>query len=110
MRWKQTPDRHDPSEKFTHPDTGKELVGPKGTFADLAFLESCGIDPWSSFGMITYVIGECPWRTDGTFHQCDRDRHQWTGEVVSRRDGTRVLTSRTCSKCDAIGDPLELDL
>ncbi len=94
------------SERIIDRDGGVHHC-PNGTLSDLVFLESCGIDPWSSLGMVTYVIGECPWKTDGTFHQCDRDRHQWDGEKVNRHG--LVLEYRTCSKCDAIEDPPELD-
>lgn len=84
---------------------GKVHAAPEGTLSDLMFLVSCGIEPWSSFGMITFVIGECPWREPGgMILQCDRDRHQWDGEKV-RRLG-EVQDQRTCSKCDAIEDPL----
>lgn len=91
-------------ERIIDPN-GKFLAAPKGTLSDLLFLVSCGIDPWSSFGMITFVIGECPWREPGGMVlQCDRDRHQWDGERV-RRLGV-IQDQRTCSKCGDIQDPL----
>jgi len=86
-------------EIFTDPSTGHKIVGPSGTRADMDFLQACGIDPWSSFGMITFVLGEHPWTYDGTVIQCDRDRHSWKewGRNVRTGQGARF-----CSKCDAM--------
>ena len=86
------------NEAILDPTNGKTLTCPPGTISDLMFLKSCQIDPWSSLGMITYVIGECPWRDHGHQKQCDRDRHQWDGPEVSREGKTH----RTCSKCGDI--------
>ena len=92
-------------EYFIDPN-GEKLHGPKGTRADLEFLESCGIDPWSSFWMIVYVVSECPWRDDKEpEQQCDRDRHQWDGEEVMSLD--TAIACRTCSKCGEVDYPDE---
>ena len=87
------------NESIKDPKTGKIHRCPIGTLSDLRFLESCGIDPWSSLGMVTYVIGEHPWTEDGTVIQCDRGSHQWTfNSWLCNQAGSKF---RYCSKCDA---------
>ena len=47
-------------ERIFCPEVGDVLSCPKGTTFDMVFLREIGIDPWSSFNWIVYMIEEWP--------------------------------------------------